>query len=277
MSIARTAADGTFTARSVPAGEYVVTALSGSPWGKRDVQNDIEMGAVPITVNAGTAVQSVQVITRPGAVVFGVLNVSVVVRHSVPEDGMRVFAIPLDQPESDVLGSAKVDEYGNFELHNVFGRAVLSTDAVRHGTTWLQEESLKGADLTLNGFDAGTAARIGPVRVTVSDRSNRVTGLVRKESNRVVTGGVVMIVPTDQGLWHDPLNRYTRLVRAAPDGRYEVRGVPSGYYALHAAGSISIDVLDDDNALRRCLQDGARIYLSSDSDARVDLECRSCT
>jgi carboxypeptidase family protein len=275
VSIVQTGADGSFTARSVPAGEFVVTALSGSPWRKRDVQNDVELGVVPITVTRGAAVQAIQIVTRPGAVVFGVLNVSHDLRHSVPEHGFRVFAISLDRPELEVLGSARVDEYGNFELHNVFGRAVLSTDAVRHGT-WLREESLRGADVTMNGFDADRGGRLGPVRVTVTNQSNRVTGVVRKGSNSVGAGGVVLIVPVDEHLWHDPLKRFTKMVRAAPDGRYEIRGLASGYYALHAAGSLSIDALEDDDAWKRCLQVGSRINLGGDSDAHVDLECRSC-
>jgi len=174
---------------------------------------------------------------------------------------LRVFPMPLDRSEAPVTASASVNQLGEFELHNVFGRTLIYTDApVRLGVR-VKGVYLNGNDLFDTGLIVKPGQRIRHVRISLTGRLTEIFGTVRTRSGTLVTDAVVLACPVDPAKWGDPLNRYAKFTRSGPDGRYFISGVPPGEYAVVAADSLDVDVVSDKAMLTRLLAGAARVRI----------------
>ena len=97
--------------------------------------------------------------------------------------------------------------------------------------------------------------------------ATEISGTVRDASGAPAPDAVVLLIPTTEEFW-TRTSRHVGIVRAGADGRYLVRGLPSGEYRAVA----SLDLEDADAHrhpfLRNVIAAGRRLMLQ-DRDARV--------
>jgi Carboxypeptidase regulatory-like domain len=242
--------DGTFSIQNVPPGPYTLTAMvmnlpfgpDGTPTsGSFVVPNEAmreqmmnrmpETAAMPIVVG-GEDVSGITLVTRRGGRVNGQFVADTGVGRPLPK-GLRVTL------RSPGAGNMTMTMGGgndtDFQLAGVSGPTHLDVEGVPEGWA-VKAILLDGDDVTDSLFDlTNTTAAI---RVVMTDRLTSVIGTV--QSNSEIRDHSVLVFPDDATKWTYP-SRYVRTIRAARDGRFEMRGLPPGERYLAAA----IDYLED--------------------------------
>jgi hypothetical protein len=230
--LTRLRSDGSFMTWVMPNGKYMLYASAGSPWARRGVQKDVEVGQTSIGVRTD-AISGLSLTTAPGGVISGkVMGSPGSVRPDV--ESMRIVPIAADRESvPGVLGSAPVDADGGFELHNVFGRTLLSIAAPGGGTR-LGAVYLGSQDVTDIGVHIAARERLDNVRVVLVNAKTTVSGKVTNEAGEPAANAIVLFFASAEIKWHNnQLNRYTRLTRTDETGFYIVHSlVPGDYFGI---------------------------------------------
>jgi len=200
-------------------------------------QDVVSLIAVPITV-AGEDINNLRITTGRGANVSG----RVIWEGSSPRTGpnpLRINAVTADPrvlgPISTVDPLGLVDEDGNFQVRGLIG-TVFFRGQIPPG--WmLRSVTLDGEDITDTPLDLTGGGRIEGLRIVLTDRLTDVSGGVTSERGQPVKDYVVVLQPATpkQGL---AANRYVRNARPDQDGRFRVRGMPTGDYIATAVESL---------------------------------------
>jgi uncharacterized protein (DUF2141 family) len=73
--------------------------------------------------------------------------------------------------------------------------------------------------------------------LTFADRSTELTGLLQDAQGTVTSDYSIIVFPTDSQFWV-PQSRRIQSVRPGTDGRYTVRNLPPGQYAIAAVTDV---------------------------------------
>lgn len=240
--------DGTFSIQNVPPGPYTLTAMvmnlpfgpDGTPTsGSFGVPNEAmreqimnrmpETAAMPIVVG-GDDISGISLVTRRGGRLRGQFVADTGVVRPLPR-GLRVTVRSSAQGLQMTGGSSDTD----FQLAGGSGPARLDVEGVPDG--WVVKAILlDGDDVTDETIDFTNKS--GNLRVVMIDRPTSLSGTV--QSNSEIRDHSVLVFPDDATKWTYP-SRFVRTIRAARDGRFEMRGLPPGERYLAAA----IDYLED--------------------------------
>jgi hypothetical protein len=234
MTMALTAADGSFTLTNVPPGEHHIDV----PGQQRTADgSESEAASVPITV-AGEDILNLRITTGRGATVSG----RVVFEGSSPHTGPNPLRINAVSADPQVLGPivtvdplGLVDDDGNFQVRGLIG-TVFFRGQIPPG--WmLKSVTLDGDDITDVPLELTSAQRIDGLRIVLTDRMTDVSGGVSSGRGQPVKDYVVVLQPATprQGA---AANRYVRNARPDQDGRFRVRGMPTGDYIATAVESL---------------------------------------
>ena len=218
---------GSFEFRNVPPGPYVIQADRGLLNG----HDEGEFAALPVTVNAGTAVSGLQVQASRGSDVTGRVTFESTIDGEAPDPAsIEIAAIPVDYdlaPRELANGTPVAD--GTFRIIGVHGQRRLQV--VRAPSRWTLKALLSnGRDVTDEVLEFGAPNQpVRSIEAIFTDRVNTVTGRVTDERANPVPGMRVVIYATDRTRWY-PVSRFMRTAMTDADGTYSIIGLPPGSY-----------------------------------------------
>jgi hypothetical protein len=129
-----------------------------------------------------------------------------------------------------------MDADGNFEAMNVApGRYRFAMTGLPDGWT-IDSATFAGidtADHHLNVERDGTYAN-GELKLT--NRTSELSGVLSTIANAPAVNHTVVLFPTDRAMWL-PQSRRIRVALADKDGRFSIKGLPSGDYRVVALAS----------------------------------------
>ncbi len=248
LASARTGPDGSFNLQNVPPGRYTLVAQTVIAPNPQVVGSaaaaartlpptlDAELrlwGRASVTVD-GQVLPLLAIVLQPGRIISG----SVVSEMTRPLDLTRgaltvmVSPAPSAQqtPMFGAMPQALVGVDGRFELAGVPPGSYMFRAA---GGGMVKAAVANGED-TLDFPLVVTGDRdVSGVVITLTDRSSELTGTLTGASGEGTAAYTIVIASSERRFW-TPASRRVQTVRPGLDGRYVLRGLPSGDYLLAA-------------------------------------------
>jgi hypothetical protein len=258
---------GGFRYGRVPAGEYWLMGVA-----RPSPSADLEYTVTRLTV-AGEDVTNIILTTARGAAVNGkveiddgaasVLSTLQIVAHPTE---FEPPTIPLGSPDDG--SSVTVSADGAFSYPSLFGPRLLRVSRLPAGWA-LKSVSVDGVDVSDSPFDFKGGTRPLELRIVVTARTNRVTGIVRDAAGRPVRDARVVAFATEERAW-GARSRMIKAVESDAEGRYVIDGLLDGAYHLEALPYLEEGAWVDPQVLRR-LQPGSLLKVADRTQATVDL------
>jgi len=229
-------ADGTFTIKNVPPGDYkLMVRYVVRDGASAHVE---EAGTAHVTVN-GAAIRDVRFVTSRGGTIAGQLLTDRGTVPAFPRDRVKIVGRPLVEDADLKVGgiddSGGVQDDGSFYVGGLFGRTRIRA-TLPDG--WMLKAVFRdGRDVTDEPVDLRSRERITGIQVIVTDRVTAITGQVTDDKNAAAFDGTVVIFHRDQEKWSDA-SRYLRAVRPDDQGQFEIRGLPPGQYLAAAIAHV---------------------------------------
>jgi hypothetical protein len=267
---------GTFTARGLTPGDYVLRAtVEDPPEGRAFGEFPMArlMALVPIAIEASD-VTGLVLVARRGADVKGRIvfdaegpfpsaaeRPAVVTRREADPDSIY-YSVPTPR--------AQVKEDWTFELSRVHGPVLIAVNPLPDG--WIVGSVRYGlSDVTDLATDfLELAPRTLEVRVT--NRVARVTPIVLDAAGEPVTAAIVMLVPADPVRWKAavPLSNRTMVPMSSRPGAQRAACRP-GDYIIAAISPGDLRGPLDIQVIRRLVAGGRSITLKAGDDIRIDV------
>jgi hypothetical protein len=210
-----TAGDGTFEIRLVPPGDYALTAYRYGA----DATREFAWTPVSATADVDTAMVKLQ----PADSVDGLVNFD-----TPPSESLLSLRIrPVEGPGAAPSPSVQVKEDGAFTLEHLFGPVVLRVEGWKGW--YVKSVQYGGRDITDEPTELVPGAAL---RVTLTQRLGTLSGVVTNDRGDPVEAAVVLFAE-DPGSRHER-STMTRMVFAAPSGKYIVEGLRPGRYIAAA-------------------------------------------
>ncbi len=206
-----------------------------------------------------------------------------------PTDFSRVrvmlTAVGSQDTEFGGLPNATVDASGRFTIvgvppgrYSLRGTAPAGTGgpgvgaggALSAGGTgnWVLKSSVAaGRDSLDFPLELGPNMSVTDAVLTFADRSTELTGLLQDAQGAATSDYSIIIFPTDSQFWV-PQSRRIQSVRPGTDGRYSVRGLPPGDYALAAVTDVEPGEWFNPEFLKELIAASMRISLA-DGDRKT--------
>jgi len=221
------AADGAFTIRNVPPGEYMLGTSTG-----RD-SADPEVAMMPITVD-GTDIDNVSLIGSGGGMVSGQIVTEEGAIPAIPRLRVMVAEFATGQPSPMVLGafrnagSSEVGQDGTFSIKGVFGRSRLRLLALPE--TWAVKAALHdGRDIAEAPIELRSGEALSGVQIVLTTRITTLSGQLADAKGAPTGDGTVVVFSTDEQKWTDS-SRFVRAARPDQQGAWRIKGLPAGEY-----------------------------------------------
>lgn len=285
---ARVGADGRFSMRGVPPGQYTITARSttstrtevpAGPGGTTQVfqtQTLTSSGRATVAVD-GQPVSGVVITLDGGRSVSG----RVAFEGGVPPDITKVRTTATLQPVQTAstlnLSSpspAAVGADGTFKITGVApGRYTLRVGGMQG---WSVKSSVvAGVDSLDFPFDVEADDIVGAV-VTMSPPApaTELSGLITDSMSKPVSDYTIVVFSSDQRFW-TPGSRRIFTSRPGTDGRYQLRGLPPGDYQIAAVEDLEPGTQYDPDLLKQLLVASTRVTVGEGAKVLQDLRVTS--
>ena len=266
-------ANGRFSIRNVPAGDYVLKAsasdAAAAPFGMQYVTvDDRDPPPVQLTLSDGATLEGRVVIdsdAEPNIAGLGVTIVSVDYDYA-PFKGLR-------QP---TMWARQQD--GSFRAAGVIGPSRLAiTETPACAGCYLKSARLNGADVSDRPFDLGIQGGVfRDVEIVVSDAGAAIDSRATDDRGRNITSFSLVVFSTSRDLWY-PRSRHLRLQRSFPDGIARITGLPPGGYYVVAverdalpSTPIGVDLADPD-MLEQLVRQAVQVTLGERDSRTVGL------
>jgi protocatechuate 3,4-dioxygenase beta subunit len=270
--------DGHFTVGPVAPGTYVIVAEAeaerpagfvGPSW----VSPERETGSAPLTVGPDPLTGATVATAAPGILVGKVEREAGTTGGA--EDRLRVAVTPVnaDDPEAELrqVEAATVRADGSFELRGLRGRYLPVVFGLPAGTS-VKAVFLGTRNVTDEGIEVASLARVLGVRVVLTSRSTELSGTVRGWNGQPVADYVVLVFPANRARWTHPQSRYTRVTRPDQHGRYAISGLPPGDYCVVSLEDLDAGAAHDPEVLERLEPSATRARLAEGEARVLDLE-----
>ena len=278
----RAGADGTFSIRNVPPGQYKAVARSGGRGGEP------RTGILPLAVN-GTAVEGLTLALQPGVTLSG--NITVESSGTPAPADYSVFRV--EAPEVDPLpgggtgrggpfGGRGVESNGSFAITNLLP----GLHYVRVGgggvqgqgqgqTQWtVKAINVGGQDVSDGAIELKPGQNVDNVTVVLTDRTTEISGTVRDTRNAGSAGIYVIAFSTESAHWR-PQSRRIQAVRTDQAGAYRIRNLPPGDYFVIATDDVDQGEWFDPAFLDAARAGARRLSLSEGDRKAQDLPVSS--
>jgi hypothetical protein len=265
------AADGTFTIRDVPPGEY---SLETSRYGP-EADGPPEVALMTIFVD-GNDLEGLMLTGSNGGTVSGKIISEDGTLPKVSEVFINISESYRNQPPPLLLGAFRegragrtVQDDGSFTVQNVFGRARFQ---VTLPDGWmLKTVRLAGRDITDTTLELKSGEQLTGVEIHVTNRVTEVNGTVVDEQNAPVGDATVLVFPAAEDRWYEN-SRAIRATRPDQQGRWQLKGLPTGDYLAIARDYIEIDAWQDPDFLESLRKDATRVTIAEDAARSVSLK-----
>jgi hypothetical protein len=242
--------DGGFSIANVPPGRYTLRARSNA----RDGQP--VFASLPLSIN-GVDV-STTVALAPGATINGTVTLEATQSTTIPDvTQFSVSTAAADPGERGPASVARAEKGGAFRL-----------DGVPEGPHWIRGQAprgwmlksvgVDGRDVVDTPFELRSGQNLAGVSVVFTDRLSEIIGTLTNAQGVPLTEYTVLAFPTDSTRW-GPQSRQIVTTRPDQNGRFQLRGLPSGEYYLAAVDPTEPDewfepaFLDQHRAAAACL------------------------
>jgi hypothetical protein len=257
---ATVAADGSFTIRDVPPGEYSLEASRYGP----GTEGPPEAAVMTVFVD-GTDLESLMLTGSNGGIVSG----RVVSESSVLPKTSEIFiaiqpSYRMQQPPV-LLGAFRegrsgptVQEDGTFTVENVFGAARFD---VRLPEGWMVKSIRhEGRDVADAVFELKSQEQVSGVEILITDRVTEANGLVIDDTSAPVGQATVLVFPVEAERWYENA-RAVRATRPDQQGRWQIKTLPAGDYLGIALDYIEVDAWHDPEYLESLRRYATRITI----------------
>lgn len=263
--------DGRFTVADVPPGHYRIRA-------RGQTQSGPALFGIFTAVVNGRDVAGIRMTLRPGGTLDGTVVIEAAPRTAGPARSSLMVRAPFTNGDTfgDVpTGIVRPD--GRFVIGGLMtGPHQVIVDGLP--AAWVVKRiSAHGTDLTDVAIDVAEGQAFHDVRVTITNVSSDVTGIVRDATGDIVPNATVLVFSAEPAFW---MRTSRRLKATATDqeGRFRFTGLPAGNYL--AIASLTID--ERDLGRRDRLQSLARVATpmkldTDDAQAAVDLRLTSAS
>jgi Carboxypeptidase regulatory-like domain len=213
--------DGGFAIANVPPGRYTLRA-------RGDDTETPQYATQPLTV-ASVDVSDVTVVLYPGASINGTVTFE---GSPAPEPNqIRITAPSAENALTAGNPNARVEKDGHFAL-----------DGVPAGLHWIRSGgglrgwSLKSVivdshDVADTPVELRSGQILNDVNVVFTNKQTEIDGTVTDERGNPITDFTVLAFPSDPLLWR-PLARQIMTARPDQNGKFQIRGLPTGAYYL---------------------------------------------
>jgi Carboxypeptidase regulatory-like domain len=261
-------ADGSFTIRNIPPGQYKLQAQTTRE--TQTIQGTVlEVATTPITVDGGDLV-NLLVRTTMGWMASGRVTAEDGRPPDAPHERFGVAGRLVDTDQSPfggapppppppggsgaVTDSGRVKDDWTFVVTPIFGAARLRV-SVPDG--WRVEAILHdGRDISDAAVEMKSGDELSGVHVIVTSRVTTIAGQVVDKNGAAQADGTVVLFADDADKWSED-SRWVRAVRTDSQGQYQVRGLPPGEY-LAVALEYAEDGIWNDPEYLGALRHGAR-------------------
>jgi carboxypeptidase family protein len=224
--------DGDFSFGDVVPGRYQIRAR-----GQTESSGPALFGVFAVDV-AGADIDGIRLTLRPGAILEG----SLVVESAHGTKPPLFSTLHVRAPFADGTGfgdslTGTVQANGSFTLRGIMkGQHQIVVDGL-HPPWVLKSVTYRGADVTDVQIDAAEKQLLSGVRVTITDESSEVSGLVRNAQSAPVPNTGVLVFPKVPLFWNRT-GRRMRIAYTDNEGRFSVAGLPAGDYVAVASPSV---------------------------------------
>ena len=228
--------DGVFSFGQVVPGNYQIRAR-----GQTDPAGAALFGVYSLQV-LGTDANDIKVMLQPGAVLDGWLIVESkrgTKPPLLPSIQVRAPFIDGNAFGDALTGTVQAD--GKFALRGLMtGAHQLVLDGLP--SPWvLKSVHYRGIDMTDRQFDVSGRELLRDIRITITDVSGEVTGVVQNARSLPIAHTGVLVFPRATLFWMRT-NRRLRVAYTDREGRFTVPGLPAGEYL--AVASLAADESD---------------------------------
>jgi hypothetical protein len=257
--------DGTFSFRNVPPGRYEIRAR-----GEVEPQGHVLYSKYAITVD-GRDLSDLEMTLSPGANVEGSLLVEAVsAPRPVSFTGVRVRATSADGGSFGNAMSGDVRPDGSYRIRGLTaGRHYVTVEGLDH--PWvLKSVTYRGRDITDGPLHAESGQEFKDVRVTITDATSEVNGVVKERGGRHAVDALVLIIPSSERAWARTSQRF-RVLRTDASGGFRVRGLPAGEYRAVATYDLDEREAYPTDLLRELVVQGVPLVIADRERRTVDL------
>jgi hypothetical protein len=263
MASAPVAGDGSFTVRNVPPGEYELSASSGNPG-----TGDGEAARMLVAVD-GVDIDTLRIVTTAG---WSVTGRFVTDEGTVPQFGSgraTIGAAPVVSVAMSGVGTGEVNDDGTFLIRAAIGPSRI-VPTVPDG--WMVKAiRTSDRDITSTLMDLASGERLSDVDVVVSNRVSSVSGQITDDRGAPAATGTVVVFAEDAEKWGES-TAFVRAARPDQQGRYEIKGLPSGDYLAVALDYVQNGMWNDPQFLESLRRDAQRFTLADGGSQALSLK-----
>jgi hypothetical protein len=233
---ARIERDGTFEFRNIAPGEYVIVASKG----RLQPSVEGEFAATAITVD-GSDIEGMTIRTNAGSTIAG--HVVLEGGNALP-DAFKIEPYPVDPdfdpPAGGAIAQAELTPALDFRMSGISGPRRFRLTEAPDG--WmLKGVRVNGQDVTDDTLSFGTSDQsLSDVEIVLSFAGGEVSGTVTAPRGLPPSVYSVIVFSDDSNQWYAD-SRYLKAGPVAADGRFDVRGLPSGSYFVVAIPRVEGD------------------------------------
>lgn len=271
----RVGADGSFTIKNVPPGDYKLQARATTE-GKIAGTQVQESAAAGISVN-GVNIEGASLMTSAGGSISGHVLTESGAAPTFPRDRMRLLARPLGDsappmppgPGGPFADNGRVKDDWSFTVTDVFGPARLRA-TLPDG--WAIKSMLSdGRELGDAPLDVKGGEEFAGVQIILTDRVTSVSGRFTDEKGAPVTDGTVIVFAEDADKWSED-SRFVRSARPDQQGEYRIRGLPPGDYLAVALTYVEDGMWNDPEYLETLRASAEKLRLPEAGSQTLSLK-----
>jgi protocatechuate 3,4-dioxygenase beta subunit len=224
------AADGTFTVKDVPPGEYKLVVSGG-------IDGTMEAASTVITID-GVDISNLALRASGGWTLSGRVTDERGTTPSIPPSQVRLAGQTLaGDPRSQARAGRAIDKDWTFAFAGIFGPArvlVIVPDG------WAVKSILRaGRDIGDEPIEGGSGEEVSDVQIVVTNRVTTLSGDVRGARGAALDEGTVVVFAEDAARWFEA-SRWVRTARPDQQGHYRISGLPPGDYL-----AVALDYVED--------------------------------